>query len=265
MAMSSHGAATPRSGGRIEKSNRERKPAGLLNWLFASAKKVGVAAVIVTVVGYWFSYQDRIDSRQERAWNVVRAALDWSEKNKWGNIGQIEAVQTLTRDCDRWWRNLPVLGYLMQFFFRDCVPLKSLSLMRMDFGGLKAASADLSYGYFACGNFAAADLKHTNLSHASLMATELSGADLSGTKLDGACLFYADVSSARFTDTTEIEPGDLLNACIKTEVKDGKTIRRDIEAKGTKFDKIATQIPICPDSPSLCGLLGAVNGWSCGK
>jgi hypothetical protein len=254
--MTSSPPAEDKAGGRAR---------GFLNWLFGSIKKLGVAAIIVTVVGYWFAYQDRIDSRQERAWDIVRAALDWSEKNKWGNIGQIEAVETLTRDCDRWWRNVPGLGYLMEFLFRDCVPLKSLSLMRMDFGGLTAGGADLSYGYFACGNFAAAKLRNTNLSHASLMATDLSGADLSGAKLEGACLFYADVSSAKLTDATEIEPADLLKACIKTETNGGKTLRREVAANGTKFEKVATQIPLCPDDPNRCGLLEAANGWNCGN
>lgn len=148
----------------------------LRNSLRKTLKQTSVAAVLVAVIGYYFTYQDRIDTRQQNAWSVIRTALEWSENKKWGNVGQIQAVETLTRDCDSWWLNTP-LKYL---FGRDCVELKSLSLMSMDFGGLDAPGATLSYGFFACSNFAAARLRRARLDHTSLMASNLAGADLSG-------------------------------------------------------------------------------------
>jgi Pentapeptide repeats (8 copies) len=239
-----------------------------MSWIKTSAveaaKKAGIAAIIVTVVGYWFAYQDRIDSRQEHAWNVIRVAVDWSEKKKWGNVGQIEAFETLTRDCDPWWRDTP-LHYVLDFFFRDCVSLKSLPLMQMDFGGLNAAGADLSHGYFACGNFAGAKLMRTHLENTAFMASDLSGADLSGAHLSDACLFYADISAATLSDDTDVNPETLRQACVKQEEKGGKLVRRDIITKSQKFSQVASQIPLCPEDKNRCGLLEAVKGWSCGK
>jgi hypothetical protein len=104
-------------------------------------RQTSIAAVFVAVVGYYFTYQDRMDSRQQNAWNVVRIALGWSENNKWGNVGQVAAVETLTRDCDVWWINTP-LKYLLG---RDCIPLNSLSLRALDFGDLNAPRANFSY------------------------------------------------------------------------------------------------------------------------
>jgi hypothetical protein len=103
-------------------------------------RQTSIAAVFVALVGYYFTHQGRIDSRQQDAWNVVRIALEWSEKGKWGNVGQIPAVETLTRDCDAWWIDTP-LKYLLG---RDCVPLNSLSLRALDFGGLNAPSPTAS-------------------------------------------------------------------------------------------------------------------------
>jgi len=240
------------------------------NWdqLMARASKslrnVGISAVIVTVIGYWFAYQDRIDARQERAWDVIRKALDWSEGKKWGNVGQVAAVETLTRDCDRWWRGTP-LRYVLDFFFRDCVSLKSLSLMRMDFGGMKAAGADLSWGYFACGNFSGATLVRANLEHTYFMATDLSGADLSGANLSNACLFYANVSDTILSDDTKIDPDSLRKACVMQESKNGQLSRREIVTTSARFQAVAKQIPVCPEDPNRCGLLDKVKGWSCGQ
>jgi hypothetical protein len=229
----------------------------LYRYLKTSLKKTGIAAVFVAVAGYWFTYQDRIDARQERAWGVVRTAMEWSENKKWGNVGQIEAMQTLTRDCDAWWTGTP-LNYVFGFIFRDCVPLKSLSLMQMDFGGLRAPGAILPYGYFACSNFSGAQLMRAHMDHTSLMAADMSGADLSGADLSGACLFYTDISNATLTDDTKIEPEALLKACVRQE----KQVRLDIKTTSSTLKPIASKIPLCPEG-SRCGLLSAANGWSC--
>jgi hypothetical protein len=219
-----------------------------------------VAAVTVAVVGYYFTYQDRIDSRQQNAWNVVRTALEWSESKKWGNVGQIAAIETLTRDCDAWWLNTP-LKYILG---RDCVDLKSLSLMSMDFGGLKAAGANFSYGFFACSNFAGAQLSRSHLNNTSFMAATFAGADFSGANLTKSCLFFADISAAKFDDRTIIDdPRNLLKACVKPDPKTGA--RQNINAKSNpRIDAVADQIPLCP-ADDLCPLLTERNGWNCGN
>jgi Pentapeptide repeats (8 copies) len=244
-----------------ERSNPTSLAFHLLTSLKRTAKQTSIAAVIVAVVGYYFTYQDRIDSRQQTAWNVVRTALEWSENKKWGNIGQIAAIETLTRDCDTWWLNTP-LKYLLG---RDCADLKSLSLMTMDFGGLHAPGAHLSYGYFACSNFAAAQLRRSHLNNTSFMAATLAGADFSGADLTKSCLFLADISGAKFDKNTIIDdPRNLLKACITIDPETGG--RRNIDSHdNTSIGKIADQIPACPIEHNRCGLLSERNGWSCGN
>lgn len=221
-------------------------------------KHTSIAAVLVAVVGYYFTYQDHIDTGQQNAWNVVRTALEWSENKKWGNVGQIHAVETLSRDCDAWWINTP-LKYLLG---RNCEDLKSLSLMKMDFGGLNAPGAKLSYGFFACSNFADARLARARLVETQFMGAYLAGADLSGADLTKSCLFLADISGAKFDQNTMIDdPNNLLKACIRVE----NGARLDIDARtNAKTSQIASKIPICP-SDDRCPLLDKTNGWNCGK
>src|SRR5262245_35645643 len=126
--------------------------------------KVGLFAVAVTIVSYWISYDDKIANRHESAWSTLRAAIAWTQAkdNRWGNVGQIDAIQSLTRHCDRWWRRT-FLRPVFEIFFQDCVDLNSLSLERTELGGLKAASANLSHGDFACSNLTTANLRRANL------------------------------------------------------------------------------------------------------
>jgi hypothetical protein len=233
----------------------------LANSLRQTVKHTSIAAVFIAVVGYYFTYQDRIDSRQQNAWDVVRKALDWSETHKkWGNIGQIEAFEILTRDCDSWWIDTPLKNLLG----RDCANLKSLSLMAMDFGGLNAPGATFSHSYFACSNFAAAHLARARLDHTAFMAATLADADFSGADLTNSCLFLADVSGATFDrDTTIDDPRNLLKACIK---RDANGTRYEIKAQSNaRINAIATQIADCPSDEKRCDLLGERNGWSCGN
>jgi hypothetical protein len=220
-------------------------------------RQTSIAAVFVAVVGYYFTYQDRIDSRQQNAWNVVRTALEWSEKNKWGNVGQIAAVQTLTRDCDAWWIDTP-LKYLLG---RDCVPLKSLSLRALDFGGLNAPRANLSYSDFKCANFTKAQLMRSDLTHVDFKASTLAYADFSGANLAESCLYLADVSGATLDKSTAVDPANLLKACIRVNDR-GARLNIDAKSADEAITKIADRIPVCP-SNDRCNLLP--DPWSCGK
>jgi hypothetical protein len=241
---------------------RFKVPKNVRDYLKRLLKHTSIAAVFVAVVGYWFTYQDRIDASQEQAWSVLRAALDWTQNNKDGNVGQNQSIETLSRDCDHWWRTTP-LKYLLDLFFRNCVDLKSLSLMRLDFGGLRAPGAKLSHGYFACANFRGANLANSHLDYTSFMATDLGYVDFSGADLRHSCLFYADVSGAIFDQNTIIDdPSNLLKACIKP---DEKGVLNGIKSTNPGISKIASQIPKCPDVENRCGELGKVNGWTCGN
>src|SRR5580704_6255908 len=108
--------------------------------------KAGFFTLAVTVVSYWVSFQDRIATRQESAWATIRAAIVWTQQDyrHWGNVGQLAAIETLTRHCGAWWRGTN-LQPLLEIVFPDCVNLNSLSLERMDLGSLQAAGANFSH------------------------------------------------------------------------------------------------------------------------
>jgi hypothetical protein len=191
--------------------------------------KVGLFAVLVTIVSYWISYQDRIANRQNTAWDNLRAAIGWVESpGHWGNAGQIGAIQTLTHDCSSWWRNT-LLQPVFELVYHDCVDLNSMSLTYMELGGLQAAGSNFSYSDLSCtnlaqANFRNADLRATKFHGANVAGIDLRGAVLSGDRPDEDAEFaLADLSWAQIDQATKIKPAQLKCACIDfTLHPDGK-------------------------------------------
>jgi hypothetical protein len=231
--------------------------------------KAGLFTLAVTVVSYWFSYQDRIASRHGDAWTTLRAAIIWTQADpyRWGNVGQIPAIQTLTRDCNRWWRNT-LLESLFEIFFQDCVELNSLSLTHMELGGLKAAGANLSYGNFACTNLATADLRRANLKGADFHGANLAGTDLRGAKLlESVDLRIANLSWARFDSDTEINFEKLKCACVVVELRPDGSEYRQVHQQESSTQEIFDamhQLKACPLQRNTCEPY-MMDEWKCAE
>lgn len=178
------------------------------------SKQLSAFAIAGTIVGYWVSYQDRIDTRHEHAWTTLRAAISWSASNNWGNVGQMDAIETMTRDCDHWWRGTfmePIFGNI----FQDCIALNSILLQRMDFGGLQAPGANFSSSNLACSNFTQAHLQRANLRRVDVSGSELRDADLRGADLtDIINVRLADISGVKMDRSTKFQADQLKCACI---------------------------------------------------
>jgi hypothetical protein len=207
-------------------------------------KRLGVFAVAGTIIGYWISFEDRIADRHERAWSVVRLA----QLASGGNVGQVSAIQTLTRDCDRWWNRTPLV-HVLGYFFQDCVSLKSLSLKLMDFRGLQAAGATFPDSSFSCSNFGNANLRNSDLSHVRFNAADLQAADFSGANLTHTCLAKANIAGARFSKSTTVDVNTITKACILKE--EGQAFRKEIVGDHPDLQKMTALIPDC-DSPYRC-------------
>jgi Pentapeptide repeats (8 copies) len=206
------------------------------------SKKAAVFVLAGTVIGYWNSFEDKIADRHERAWSVIRTAMEWSEKGSGGNVGQNNAIGILTRDCEGW-ATIPPFSYVLSYFFQDCVPLRSLSLKSMDFRSLRASGGDLSDGYFACSNFGDARLRNTRLHNAKFHAADLRNADLSGADLDNACFYDANLAGVNLSGVRNLDASALLNACILKVP--GEQKRTEAISDNPEIQKIATQIPDC--------------------
>ena len=77
---------------------------------YKALTNLGVFAVAGTIIGFWYSIGDRAADRHQNAWQVVRDAISWSDRGGTGNLGQVNAIETLTRDCGKPWLLRTLLG-----------------------------------------------------------------------------------------------------------------------------------------------------------
>jgi hypothetical protein len=232
--------------------------------------KVGLFAVAVTIVSYWISYQDRITTRQNSAWDSLRAAISWTEAeyDHYGNFGQIAAIQTLTHDCGRWWRNT-FLEPAFELIFPDCVDLKSVVLSRMELGGLQAAGATFSYGNLSCTNLATANLRNAALISVDLHGAYMAGADLSGANLTGDNVDFrlTNLSWVGLNSSTQVNLTKLKCACINFDINPDGTKTPQVHDKtgaSTDIIKGLRGLKECPTIQNTCDPK-VMDNWTCAQ
>jgi hypothetical protein len=214
-------------------------------------KKIGVFAVAGTIIGFWYSFGEKATDRHQNAWQVVREAIKWSGEGGTGNIGQVNAIETLTRDCSRPWLLRTLLGH----FFQDCLPMKSIQLTGMDLRELKASGADFGDAFFSCSNFDGAEFIGTKFPNARFKWASLRGADLTKADLTGACLFSADVAGAKFSE--DVDQNTLKKACILKQ--DWQPQRTELNTTSQSLAEFSKKIPNC-DGPYRCH---GDDMWNC--
>jgi hypothetical protein len=249
-----------------------------LKWLYRHLKsegarylaKAGLFAAVVTMVSYWTSYQDSVENRLNTAWDNLRAAITWTEDNPfhYGNVGQIAAIETLTRDCDRWWVNSflePVFGLV----FHSCVDLKSVILARMELGSLRAPGASFTRADLSCTNLAKANFRHATLTDGSFHGSYMAGADLRGADLTGDSidLRLANLSWALFDSATKTNASKLKCACINFDTNaDGTRAPQVSAAYGPSPDtiKLLSGLKACPAVQNTCDPT-VMDNWTCSE
>lgn len=249
-----------------------------LKWLYRHLKsegaryisKVGIVAALVTVIGYWISYQHSVESRLNTAWDNLRAAITWTEDNPfhYGNVGQIAAIETLTRDCDRWWTNRflePIFGLV----FHSCVDLKSVVLARMDLGSLQAPGVSFAHADLSCTNLAKANLRQATLTDGNFHGSYMAGADLRGAYLNGdnIDLRLTNLSWALFDSATQVNATKLKCACINSDTNtDGTHSPQVTTAYGASSDTIKSLsgLKACPAIQNTCEPT-VMDNWTCSE
>lgn len=232
---------------------------------------VGWIVVATTALGYGISYLDRLASRHNTAWDNLRAAISWIESGgHWGNAGQIEAIETLTRDCSRWWRGTvfqPAFGLI----YDDCVDLNSMALSRMELGSLQAAGANFSRGDLSCANLARANLRNAQLQGTSFRGSNLAGIDLRGAILaserpeDDADFRLANISQAQFDSATVVKPEQLKCACVDFRQAANGDLERDIDEANIRSHEIRAamrKLQRCPENK--CDP-ATMKNWKCSE
>ncbi|SHM01056.1 Pentapeptide repeat-containing protein [Bradyrhizobium lablabi] len=228
--------------------------------------KVGTFTLAVTVVSYWVSFQDRAASRQESAWATLRAAIVWTQqgdKKNWGNVGQLAAIETLTRHCSAWWRGTFVQS-TFEIIFPDCIDLNSLSLERMELGALKGSGANFSHSNLACTNLAKADLRNATLDGSNFSGAYLGGTDFRGASLEDYPDFnLTNVSWIQFDTGTKIDPDRLKCACVdQNKGTDGRFYRQIQNSLPTRLSDVLNRVNICPSNTNTCEPHVQKN-WKC--
>jgi hypothetical protein len=126
-------------------------------------------AVAIAVIDYFVSFHDRLATQREGAWRTLREAIVWIEgdplESRTGNVGQIEAIETLVHDCGHFWHKT-FIAPIFTWAFPNCVDLKSLVIERMELGGLQAPAANFSYSDFNCSNLTTANFRNADLTGA---------------------------------------------------------------------------------------------------
>jgi hypothetical protein len=227
--------------------------------------KVGTFTLAVTVVSYWVSFQDRAANRQESAWATLRAAIVWTQENKehWGNVGQLAAIETLTRQCGAWWHGT-FLQSTFEIVFPDCVDLDSLSLKRMELGALKGPGANFSHSDFACTNLAKANFRKATLDGSNFSGANLAGIDFRGASLIGYPDFrITNVSWIQFDADSKIDPNLLKCSCVdETTGGDGKTYREIQPSLPSPLSALLNRVKVCPSNTDTCDA-DVQKNWKC--
>ena len=205
-------------------------------------KNAAVFAVAGTIIGYWNSFEDKVADRHERAWSVVRTAMQWPKDTSGGNVGQNNAIEILTSDCHGLATVFP-FSLVRSAFFQDCVPLRSVALKSMDFRDLSAPGGDFSDSFLACSNFGSANLRGATLRNTRFHAADLKGADLSGANLDNTCFYKANLAGAKLNGIKNWDRSQILQACILKEP--GQSERVEIVTDIPDLQNLAKDIPDC--------------------
>ena len=179
---------------------------------------LAVVALFLTVGQFWLEFDERVEERRVRAWQLVTTIAP-------GNSGKIEALEYLNSEdglfCFEFLKgNLEWLHddkyTKCLILFKSRVPLVGINLSRSANVAEDDSSTNLS-GVFLAGvdlreaillearliganligaNLIGANLITANLSGANLSSADLRGADLIGANLRGADLIGADLSGA---------------------------------------------------------------------
>ena len=187
---------------------------------------VAMLALIVASTQFWAEYEDRVNEREVRAWQLVTTAAP-------GNSGKIAALEYLNKEvgflCSERLRRLlkwlhgeehantrcvvllkgrtPLVGIDLSAqdssnservvrVFLQSIDLSGAVLTSADVKGADLTGADLTGANLARADLSDAYLTHADLSDAYLTHADLVGADLSGANLSHAYLLHANLLGA---------------------------------------------------------------------
>jgi uncharacterized protein YjbI with pentapeptide repeats len=192
---------------RFHRRIKETEPYGIL---------LAVLALVLSLVTFWIDYEDRVQERTVRAWQLLTTPAT-------GNSGKREALEYLNSEDE----GICLFGYCIGR--KERTPLVGIDLSSMDgeprtfLQNVDLSNADLSQMKATFANFSNATLRNANLARADLSNAKLWRADLRNAvlviaDLSNAALAYADLSNADFRhadlSNANLALADLSNAYL---------------------------------------------------
>ena len=174
---------------------------------------LAAVALLMAVIQFGLEYEDRINERTVRAWQLVTTPAS-------GNSGKIDALEYLNKEdglCIEWiqYKKDPVC----LIDFKPRIPLVGIDLSPRNTG--RAGLSQHPVGVYLAGvNLNHANLNRANLSGAYLKEADLTGAGLAGAMLNGADLRGADLTSADLT-SADLTSADLSGTNLTGAILNG--------------------------------------------
>jgi uncharacterized protein YjbI with pentapeptide repeats len=158
---------------------------------------VGSLSVLVAVIAWFASADDRMKQKHYQAWQVVNTA-----QGKGGSGGRIDALQELNED------KVPLVGVDASGAYLQDVKLPAADLRRADLHAADLRRANLSKANLDGAKLASANLRDANLASADLSDADLTDADLAGAtlpaaRLRGATFARADLRNCDLRDVRD--------------------------------------------------------------
>ena len=185
-------------------------------------------ALVLSVFQFWLEYEDRVNERAVRAWQLVTTSAP-------GNSGKRAALEYLNKEdgilCFEWLR-----GKLQWFHGEEDMDVGCLILMkrREKLVGLDLTSSSINAGAVSPGssgvfledidlrgailtgaNLNGADLRRSNFTEAHMLATQLDDTRLGRSQLNKAYMFRASLKAAHL-DNADLT-GAVLNSADLTK------------------------------------------------
>lgn len=221
----------------------------LIPWVAVRAQKLvvilepwgilfAVLALAISLVSFWFDYEDRVEERTVRAWQLLATPAA-------GNSGKTEALTYLNKNVGFWCDDD---GYC-RFQLKSKTPLVGVDLSVADGPGAYLELVDLREADLRGANFSGANLFGADLVDADLRGANFSGADLTLADMRGALLCGADLTGATLSQTV-LRDANINWPDFVTDF-DQEEIVCDVNFAGAKFLIVDLRGALLEDATNL--------------
>lgn len=165
--------------------------------LQSSMRFIEFAGVVAALVAFYIDLDDRQGDRVNRAWNQITQASIKGSVSGVGNLGVVNALETLLKDD----------------VTLTAIELNKVWLEGASLQGVNLDGASLHQSTLINSNLSNASLRLTNLSDANVLAVKAGGAQFVRTNLTGTIFIDVDMRNSIFLQA-DMEDAKFLNVAL---------------------------------------------------